>query len=223
MAMTASKKSELERVMVDESFDYRGGTDANVRKTPNPPSYKRPCGSECRLLECKTMNVFRTVSEIRSWRKEMLLENRSVGLVPTMGALHSGHISLGMSLHVGTKGGLTGCLVEQARRENDAVVISIFVNPAQFGPSEDFEAYPRTWDADRKMIESLQLDIIAVFMPTKKEMYPNDISLDVSEQQGAFVEVKGLSEPVNLGSVIIADSNSSKAEHDHTSSEESPQ
>jgi pantoate--beta-alanine ligase len=169
-----------------------------------------------------TMNVFRTVSEVRSWRKEMLLQNRSVGLVPTMGALHSGHISLGMSLYVSTKCGLTRCLVEQARQENDALVISIFVNPAQFGPSEDFEAYPRTWDADRKMIESLHLDIAAVFMPTNKEMYPSDISLDVSEQQGAFVEVKCLSEPVYLGSVIIAYSNSSKAEPDHTSSEESP-
>jgi pantoate--beta-alanine ligase len=86
--------------------------------------------------------------------------------------------------------------VDQARRENNAVAISIFVNPAQFGPTEDFEAYPRTWDSDRKMIESLHLDNVAVFVPTKSEMYPNDISINVNEQQGAFVEVKGLSEQV---------------------------
>ena len=88
--------------------------------------------------------------------------------------------------------------MEQARHENDAIVISIFVNPAQFAPTEDFDAYPRTWDADRKMIESLHVDNLAVFMPTKKEMYPNDIPIEISEQQGAFVEVKGLSEQVRI-------------------------
>ena len=86
--------------------------------------------------------------------------------------------------------------MEHARKENDAVAISIFVNPAQFAPHEDFDAYPRTWDADLKMIESLNLDIVAVFMPTKQEMYPRDISLNVKEQKGAFVEVLGLSEQV---------------------------
>jgi pantoate--beta-alanine ligase len=84
--------------------------------------------------------------------------------------------------------------VEYARKENDAIVISLFVNPAQFAPHEDFDAYPRTWETDRKMIESLSLDTIAVFMPTMNEMYPRGITMDVKAQQGAFVEVKGLSE-----------------------------
>jgi len=89
--------------------------------------------------------------------------------------------------------------VERAIQENDTVVISIFVNPAQFAPTEDFDAYPRTWEADKKMIESLDFgNRIVVFMPTRKEMYPRDISLHVNEQQGAFVQVLGLSEQVSL-------------------------
>lgn len=86
-------------------------------------------------------------------------------------------------------------LVEQASKENDAIVISLFVNPAQFAPHEDFDAYPRTWDADRKMIEALKLDVVAVFMPKMHEMYPQGISMNVEAQEGAFVEVLGLSEP----------------------------
>jgi pantoate--beta-alanine ligase len=88
--------------------------------------------------------------------------------------------------------------VKQANDENDAVVVSIFVNPAQFAPHEDFDSYPRTWDTDREMIESLQIPIIAVFMPTKQEMYPGNISMNVNEQRGAFVEVLGLSWQVFL-------------------------
>jgi len=85
--------------------------------------------------------------------------------------------------------------VERAIQENDTVVISIFVNPAQFAPTEDFDAYPRTFEADKKMIDSLNCgDRIVVFMPTRNEMYPRDISLIVNEQQGAFVQVLGLSE-----------------------------
>ena len=76
------------------------------------------------------------------------------------------------------------------------VVLSLFVNPAQFAPHEDFGSYPRTWESDREKIEALKLKEVAVFMPTVKEMYPRDISLDRTQQQGAFVEVLGLSEQV---------------------------
>lgn len=91
---------------------------------------------------------------------------------------------------------LTKLLVEHAQNENDVVVISLFVNPAQFAPNEDFDAYPRTWEADKTMIEALNLKSVAVFMPTNSEVYPRGISLDVKNQQGAFVEVLGLSEQV---------------------------
>jgi len=87
-------------------------------------------------------------------------------------------------------------LVEHARKENDVVVISLFVNPAQFAPNEDFDAYPRTWDADKAVIDAMNLSSVAVFMPTSSEMYPRGISLDIKNQQGAFVEVLGLSEQV---------------------------
>ena len=95
------------------------------------------------------------------------------------------------------EGGLICCLVEQASRETDVVVMSLFVNPAQFAPHEDFDSYPRTWESDREKIEALKLNEVAVFMPTVKEMYPRDISLDVKRQQGAFVEILGLSEQVS--------------------------
>jgi pantoate--beta-alanine ligase len=86
--------------------------------------------------------------------------------------------------------------VERARRENEVVVISIFVNPAQFAPNEDFNSYPRNWEKDRDMIESLKLHTAAVFMPTAQEMYPSGISMQRDEQIGSFVEVLGLSETV---------------------------
>lgn len=94
-------------------------------------------------------------------------------------------------------------LVEQAGKENDAIVISLFVNPAQFAPHEDFDAYPRTWDIDRNTIEALKFDTVAVFMPTMQEMYPGGISMDVTAQQGAFVEVLGLSEPACSPALLL--------------------
>ena len=98
-------------------------------------------------------------------------------------------------------------LVEQARKENDAIVISLFVNPAQFAPHEDFDAYPRAWDDDRKTIEALKLDTVAVFMPAMHEMYPRGISMDVTAQQGAFVEVLGLSHQVCSSQIITSSAN----------------
>lgn len=87
---------------------------------------------------------------IRSWRNA----GERVAFVPTMGNLHAGH----------------GSLVAAARQRADRVVVSIFVNPLQFGPNEDFAAYPRTPEEDRKLLESLDVDVL--FMPTVEEIYP---------------------------------------------------
>ncbi|KAJ3050543.1 pantothenate synthase [Rhizophlyctis rosea] len=89
-----------------------------------------------------------------------------------MGALHEGHLSL-------------------ARSQNDKVVASIFVNPAQFAPHEDLSKYPRTVERDIEMLGKEGVD--AVFLPSVEEMYPAGIVLDVKDQQGTFVEVKGKS------------------------------
>ena len=97
-----------------------------------------------------TINEVR--EEVKKWRKEGL----KVGFVPTMGALHEGHLSL----------------IKKAKAECDKVVVSVFVNPIQFGPSEDFDKYPRTLDADTKLCDGEGVDI--VFAPNATEMYGNN-------------------------------------------------
>jgi pantoate--beta-alanine ligase len=112
------------------------------------------------------MEVIKTVTGMREWRHQTA---GTVGFVPTMGYLHEGHVSL----------------VRRAKEENDFTVVSIFVNPTQFGPHEDFKKYPRNTKRDLAMLEPLT-DI--VFMPSAAEMYP--VNYDT------WVEVKGITEPL---------------------------
>ena len=97
--------------------------------------------------------LIHTIEEVREQIKKWKKEGLTIGLVPTMGALHDGHLSL----------------IKKSVEKCDKTVVSVFVNPIQFGPSEDFEKYPRTLDADEKLCNEAGVDI--VFAPTPKEMY----------------------------------------------------
>ncbi|KNC99018.1 pantoate-beta-alanine ligase [Spizellomyces punctatus DAOM BR117] len=119
--------------------------------------------------------IVETIAEYRALRHQWQRQDLSVGFVPTMGALHDGHVSLART----------------ARKTCDIVVVSIFVNPAQFAPHEDLGKYPRTMEQDVAMLTEVGVDVI--FLPNVKEMYPAGIVLDVKDQQGTFVEVKGKS------------------------------
>jgi len=107
------------------------------------------------------MQIARTIAEMKALRMKSL---GSIGFVPTMGYLHDGHLAL----------------IKQARAENSVVVASIFVNPTQFGPTEDFKTYPRNTERDLALLEKERTDI--VFMPSAEEMYP--------ERFGSWVEVE---------------------------------
>ena len=113
------------------------------------------------------MQVTKTVEEKRKQIKQWKKEGKTIGLVPTMGFLHEGHASL----------------IRKCREQNDIVVVSDFVNPTQFGPNEDLEAYPRDFERDSKLCESLGADLI--FAPSPEDMY---------HDPHAFVSIDTLSE-----------------------------
>ena len=103
----------------------------------------------------KKVEIIGSPSGMSAVSKEFLRKGSSIGLVPTMGALHDGHLSL----------------VERSTSENDRTVVSIFVNPKQFGPNEDLDEYPRDLDGDMRKLEDYNVDI--VFAPSKDELYPD--------------------------------------------------
>jgi pantoate--beta-alanine ligase len=112
------------------------------------------------------MTQIPTVNELRAWSRSAHKNGKIVGLVPTMGALHAGHASL----------------IRAARSRCDLVAVSIFVNPTQFGPNEDFARYPRTFDADCSLARAEGADVI--FAPSVGEIYPDGAA--------TFVEVAGI-------------------------------
>jgi len=114
----------------------------------NKNSLKR---GEPMQTQVKSPQVIRTIAEFKQWRQSV---TEKVGLVPTMGALHDGHIAL----------------IQKAKSLSERVVVWIFVNPLQFGPNEDFNAYPRTFEKDLEICKANGVD--TVFAPTEKEIYP---------------------------------------------------
>ncbi|SHK45516.1 pantoate--beta-alanine ligase [Paramaledivibacter caminithermalis DSM 15212] len=123
------------------------------------------------------MIILNTINDIRLEIKEVLRDGKSIGFVPTMGYLHEGHLSL----------------VKRAKQENDIVVVSIFVNPTQFGPGEDFESYPRDLERDSKLVKDAGADI--VFAPQVNEMYPEGCSTYVEVEGNITKKLCGASRP----------------------------
>lgn len=124
-----------------------------------------------------------TVAELRSWVDSRRRCAQRIGLVPTMGALHAGHLSL----------------VEIARQHVEAVVVSIFVNPTQFAPNEDFTKYPRTFAADLEKLEEIGAE--AVYAPEVATMYPEGAATTVSVKGPATARLEDVSRPFHFDGV----------------------
>ena len=128
------------------------------------------------------MKIVKTIDEIRNIIKEWRKEGYSVGLVPTMGYLHEGH----------------GSLIEQSVKNNDKTVVSVFVNPTQFGPNEDLEKYPRDIERDSKLVERIGGDII--FNPEASEMY-SSAGFTTIKVEGLSEKLCGITRPTHFAGV----------------------
>ncbi len=121
------------------------------------------------------MQVFKTKEKIERTIKTLKNQKTTIGLVPTMGALHAGHLSL----------------IENGLNENDKVVVSIFVNPTQFNKKEDLEKYPRSLNRDIELLKTISKDKIIVFSPSVKEVYENSIASSRFNFNGLELEMEG--------------------------------
>lgn len=129
-----------------------------VCRTANPTACKATANQILNINHQYNMQKYTKVAEIKDAIAKAKADGKTIGLVPTMGALHEGHLSL----------------IRRAAQENDVVVVSLFVNPIQFNNKEDLAKYPRTVDADLKLIESVE-GTIFVLVPSVEEMYPEPV------------------------------------------------
>jgi pantoate--beta-alanine ligase len=127
--------------------------------------------------------IIRGIAPLRNWISRARGKRETVALVPTMGALHAGHLAL----------------VRLARRRADRVVVSIFVNPAQFAPNEDFSSYPRTWDADVMALSQLGVD--AIWAPSVATMYPEGFATKITPGGPALAGLEDKFRPHFFGGV----------------------
>ncbi|KAH3909487.1 pantoate--beta-alanine ligase [Parastagonospora nodorum] len=171
------------------SVPYRAAF-SNVARLPTAPSKR--FGARCLSTTLPLRNastqpgtqVFHDVAPLRQFRRGLLLKDRTVGLVPTMGALHEGHLSL----------------IRHAAAENTDVFVTVYVNPTQFGLNEDLASYPKTWDADMQMLRKLDQELAsaskgrvsAVFAPSTKIMYPTQPPDSSIPGVGSFIEMRPL-------------------------------
>ena len=119
------------------------------------------------------MKVFKTKKELNLYFKEFRSKNTKIGFVPTMGALHKGHLSL----------------IEESSKENDITVASIFVNPTQFNKKEDLDNYPRTLENDLTLLKNMACTV--VFIPSVEEIYTNTILARQFDFDGLENEMEG--------------------------------
>lgn len=129
------------------------------------------------------MKLIQSISQMRDYRSSLTQNHQSIGFVATMGALHQGHLSL----------------IQTSLAQNDYTIVSIFVNPTQFGANEDFDAYPRTLEQDLALCE--EAGVSAVFAPNAQDMYDNDeISFNPPVKMGYILE--GFDRPTHFAGVL---------------------
>src|SRR4051812_5479920 len=150
-----------------------------------PPMRRRSCCAYPRNPMPRPPKIAKTVPALRRVVARWRAAGERVALVPTMGALHEGHLAL----------------VRLARRRADRVVVSIFVNPAQFAPNEDFSSYPRTWDADVAALSELSVD--AIWAPNVATMYPEGFATKIAPRGPALAGLEDKFRPHFFGGVCI--------------------
>jgi pantoate--beta-alanine ligase len=119
------------------------------------------------------MKIFKKNNELKAYLHSQRHEKKTIGFVPTMGALHQGHLSL----------------IKQGKKKNDLIVVSIFVNPTQFDNKEDLVKYPKTIENDTKLLESVSCDVL--FFPSVEEIYQNDVSSENFDFDGLEHQMEG--------------------------------
>lgn len=142
-----------------------------------------PLRTKSAIKKAALPQVLRRLAPLRAWVSHARRRGETVALVPTMGALHAGHLAL----------------VRLARRRADRVVVSIFVNPAQFAPNEDYGSYPRTWDADVMALSQLGVD--AIWAPSVETMYPDGFATKITPGGPALAGLEDKFRPHFFGGV----------------------